>query len=80
MRREVYERPKNEIEQQLARQNLEKDMAQDHRASIRPVSPVHVRRLRAKLGTDHEGLIGTVRNVGYRLTLTRLAEDELSEA
>lgn len=27
---------------------------------------VHVRRLRAKLGTDHE-LIGTVRNVGYRL-------------
>jgi DNA-binding response OmpR family regulator len=27
---------------------------------------VHVRRLRAKLGTEHEGLIGTVRNVGYR--------------
>ncbi len=27
---------------------------------------VHVRRLRAKLGTDHEMLIGTVRNVGYR--------------
>lgn len=27
---------------------------------------VHVRRLRAKLGTDHEKLIGTVRNVGYR--------------
>lgn len=27
---------------------------------------VHVRRLRAKLG-DHESLIGTVRNVGYRL-------------
>jgi len=27
---------------------------------------VHVRRLRAKLGTDHETLIGTVRNVGYR--------------
>jgi DNA-binding response OmpR family regulator len=27
---------------------------------------VHVRRLRAKLGTDHEELIGTVRNVGYR--------------
>ncbi|NUP74837.1 MAG: response regulator transcription factor [Sinomonas sp.] len=41
---------------------------------------VHVRRLRAKLGPDHEGLIGTVRNVGYRLTLTRLSEDELSEA
>ncbi len=27
---------------------------------------VHVRRLRAKLGSDHEVLIGTVRNVGYR--------------
>ncbi len=27
---------------------------------------VHVRRLRAKLGTDYEMLIGTVRNVGYR--------------
>ncbi len=28
---------------------------------------VHVRRLRAKLGTDFESLIGTVRNVGYKL-------------
>jgi DNA-binding response OmpR family regulator len=27
---------------------------------------VHVRRLRAKLGTEYEVLIGTVRNVGYR--------------
>ena len=27
---------------------------------------VHVRRLRAKLGTEHEALIGTVRNVGYK--------------
>lgn len=27
---------------------------------------VHVRRLRAKLGPEHEHLIGTVRNVGYR--------------
>jgi DNA-binding response OmpR family regulator len=27
---------------------------------------VHVRRLRAKLGTDYESLIGTVRNVGYK--------------
>ncbi len=27
---------------------------------------VHVRRLRAKLGVEHEVLIGTVRNVGYR--------------
>ncbi|MFA5786856.1 MAG: response regulator transcription factor [Actinomycetota bacterium] len=28
---------------------------------------VHVRRLRAKLGPDHEALIATVRNVGYKL-------------
>jgi DNA-binding response OmpR family regulator len=27
---------------------------------------VHVRRLRAKLGPEHELMIGTVRNVGYR--------------
>jgi DNA-binding winged helix-turn-helix (wHTH) protein len=27
---------------------------------------VEVRRLRAKLGPEHEQLIGTVRNVGYR--------------
>ena len=29
---------------------------------------VHVRRLRAKLGVEHESLIGTVRNVGYRFS------------
>ncbi|WP_280413831.1 winged helix-turn-helix domain-containing protein, partial [Nocardia carnea] len=27
---------------------------------------VHVRRLRAKLGSEYESLIGTVRNVGYK--------------
>jgi len=27
---------------------------------------VHVRRLRAKLGSEHESLIETVRGVGYR--------------
>jgi DNA-binding response OmpR family regulator len=27
---------------------------------------VHVRRLRAKLGAEHEALIGTVRQVGYK--------------
>ena len=32
---------------------------------------VHVRRLRAKLGPEHEALIGTVRNVGYRFVPTR---------
>ena len=45
---------------------------------------VHVRRLRAKLGPEHEALIGTVRNVGYRfvpqqpddLTVAALAQDE----
>jgi DNA-binding response OmpR family regulator len=31
---------------------------------------VHVRRLRAKLGPEHESLIGTIRNVGYRFVGT----------
>ena len=35
---------------------------------------VHVRRLRAKLGAEHEGLIGTVRNVGYRFVPPRQDE------
>lgn len=30
---------------------------------------VHIRRLRSKLGPEHESMIGTVRNVGYRLTV-----------
>jgi DNA-binding response OmpR family regulator len=37
---------------------------------------VHVRRLRAKLGTEHEGLIGTVRNVGYRFVPAKGEEPE----
>ncbi|GAB2737485.1 winged helix-turn-helix transcriptional regulator [Nocardioides pakistanensis] len=40
---------------------------------------VHVRRLRAKLGPEHETLIGTVRNVGYRFVVPpvdRGAHDE----
>ncbi len=41
---------------------------------------VHVRRLRAKLGSDHENLIGTVRNVGYRLTVNRTPSEELAQA
>ena len=32
---------------------------------------VHIRRLRAKLGAEHEALIGTVRNVGYRFVPLR---------
>jgi DNA-binding response OmpR family regulator len=30
---------------------------------------VHVRRLRAKLGAEHEAMIATVRNVGYKLEI-----------
>ncbi|MDN5893791.1 MAG: response regulator transcription factor [Nocardioides sp.] len=35
---------------------------------------VHVRRLRAKLGPEHETLIGTVRNVGYRFVAPTKAQ------
>ncbi|GAB19938.1 putative transcriptional regulator [Gordonia effusa NBRC 100432] len=45
---------------------------------------VHVRRLRAKLGGDHESLIGTVRNVGYKAvrpsSRTRPSDDESDSA
>jgi DNA-binding response OmpR family regulator len=33
---------------------------------------VHIRRLRAKLGAEFESIIGTVRNVGYRFTLSKV--------
>lgn len=36
---------------------------------------VHVRRLRAKLGVEHDQLIGTVRNVGYRFNDPLDADD-----
>ena len=36
---------------------------------------VHVRRLRAKLGTEHEHHIGTVRNVGYRFVVPTREKD-----
>jgi DNA-binding response OmpR family regulator len=36
---------------------------------------VHVRRLRAKLGPEHEALIGTVRNVGYRFVPLKGGDD-----
>lgn len=39
---------------------------------------VHVRRLRAKLGVEHESLIGTVRNVGYRFVPSRVDEATLA--
>ncbi|NLU74107.1 response regulator transcription factor [Streptomyces sp. HNM0575] len=45
---------------------------------------VHVRRLRAKLGPEHESLIGTVRNVGYRFVSPekdgRTAEEKKAKA
>jgi DNA-binding response OmpR family regulator len=44
---------------------------------------VHVRRLRAKLGSEHEAMIGTVRNVGYKFvrpTETGRRDDAEAEA
>ncbi|GAA0921297.1 response regulator transcription factor [Streptomyces thermoalcalitolerans] len=41
---------------------------------------VHVRRLRAKLGPEHESLIGTVRNVGYRFVVPEKVERAADEA
>ena len=41
---------------------------------------VHIRRLRSKLGPEHEAIIGTVRNVGYRFTVTNAMKDsQISE-
>ncbi|MFV0252774.1 MAG: winged-helix domain-containing protein [Beutenbergiaceae bacterium] len=36
---------------------------------------VHIRRLRAKLGPEHDSMIGTVRNVGYRFESQRDRQD-----
>jgi DNA-binding response OmpR family regulator len=38
---------------------------------------VHVRRLRAKLGPEHESVIGTVRNVGYRFVVTPRSDESI---
>ncbi|WP_066584170.1 winged helix-turn-helix transcriptional regulator [Cellulomonas timonensis] len=46
-------------------QLLQEVWGYDYYGGTRTVD-VHVRRLRAKLGLEHEQLIGTVRNVGYR--------------
>jgi DNA-binding response OmpR family regulator len=51
-------------------QLLQEVWGYDYYGGTRTVD-VHVRRLRAKLGPDHESLIGTVRNVGYRLVPDR---------
>lgn len=54
-------------------QLLQEVWGYDYYGGTRTVD-VHVRRLRAKLGPDHESLIGTVRNVGYRFVLPPKAE------
>ena len=46
-------------------QLLQEVWGYDYYGGTRTVD-VHVRRLRAKLGPDHESLIGTVRHVGYK--------------
>ncbi|MDR3201874.1 MAG: response regulator transcription factor [Bifidobacteriaceae bacterium] len=46
-------------------QLLQEVWGYDYYGGTRTVD-VHVRRLRAKLGPEHEHMIGTVRNVGYR--------------
>jgi DNA-binding response OmpR family regulator len=66
-------------------QLLDEVWGMDYFGGTRTVD-VHVRRLRAKLGPEHDQLIGTVRNVGYRFVLpaTRLtgvgAEGDLPRA
>lgn len=60
-------------------QLLQEVWGYDYYGGTRTVD-VHVRRLRAKLGPEHEQLIGTVRNVGYRFEPPRerrpTADDE----
>ena len=58
-------------------QLLQEVWGYDYYGGTRTVD-VHVRRLRAKLGTEHEQLIGTVRHVGYKFVtppISALAED-----
>ena len=55
-------------------QLLQEVWGYDYYGGTRTVD-VHVRRLRAKLGSDHETLIGTVRNVGYRFVLPKEGKD-----
>ena len=60
-------------------QLLQEVWGYDYYGGTRTVD-VHVRRLRAKLGSDHETLIGTVRNVGYRFVLPKDPQDAKSSA
>ncbi len=61
-------------------QLLQEVWGYDYYGGTRTVD-VHVRRLRAKLGPEHEQLIGTVRHVGYKFVtppLAALAPDDES--
>ena len=60
-------------------QLLQEVWGYDYYGGTRTVD-VHVRRLRAKLGSEHEALIGTVRNVGYRFVLPPKDRDANREA
>jgi DNA-binding response OmpR family regulator len=62
-------------------QLLQEVWGYDYYGGTRTVD-VHVRRLRAKLGPEHEVLIGTVRNVGYRFVPGALEQEtgELADA
>ena len=53
-------------------QLLQEVWGYDYYGGTRTVD-VHVRRLRAKLGPEHESLIGTVRHVGYKFVTPPLA-------
>jgi len=61
-------------------QLLQEVWGYDYYGGTRTVD-VHVRRLRAKLGTEHEQLIGTVRHVGYKFVtppLVALADEQIT--
>jgi DNA-binding response OmpR family regulator len=63
-------------------QLLQEVWGYDYYGGTRTVD-VHVRRLRAKLGAEHEQLIGTVRHVGYKFVtppIAPLADSETADA
>jgi DNA-binding response OmpR family regulator len=61
-------------------QLLQEVWGYDYYGGTRTVD-VHVRRLRAKLGPEHEALVGTVRNVGYKfVTPTETASTAVADA
>ena len=59
-------------------QLLQEVWGYDYYGGTRTVD-VHVRRLRAKLGSEHEQLIGTVRNVGYKFVAQAVAVEQAVE-